>query len=299
LERRSSIRSRPRKIIDFDKTGYFFPESKQPLLLNKEIKQLLLNKKEEILLQTFKKYLHDIINLEIKLISSACHSMLYKNLVIPFNDKTKLSIQTILIDEYYHVYVAQDMLLQINEHFSHLNPIDYPESDAQTAIKKIKQSLPKKYHDIFEILAVCIFETTLVKELVEFFNSEDLNPSIKHYVNDHMNDESRHFGFFFDLMCDIWNRVPNDYRDSIGSKLASFIHLYLNIESDKEFYTSLLHQSTKDKEYSKKMTNEIYKGFEINPDIPIVKNVINVLKRSGLLDCDASRNGFNNFGWKI
>ena len=296
-EGRSSIRSRPRKIIDFNKLGYFFPENKQPLLLNQELNQLLQDKKEEILLQTFKKYLNDIINLEIKLISSACHSILYTDLIIPFKNSTKLHIHTILIDEYYHVYVAQDMLLQINKQFPHLGSLDYPESDAQNAVKKIKQSLLPQYRKMFEILAVCIFETTLIKELVEFFDSEDLNPSIKCYVNDHMNDESRHFGFFFDLMCDIWKRLPDDYRMSIGNQLANFIHLYLNIQSDKGFYFELLYQSTKDKAYSRKMIEELYVGFEITPDIPIVKNVFNVLTKSGLLDHSAVQNGFKAFGW--
>jgi hypothetical protein len=296
-ECRSSIRSRPRKIIDFNKLGYFFPENKQPLLLNQELNQLLQDKKEEILLQTFKKYLNDIINLEIKLISSACHSILYTDLIIPFKNSTKLHIHTILIDEYYHVYVAQDMLLQINKQFPHLVSLDYPESDAQNAVKKIKQSLLPQYRKMFEILAVCIFETTLIKELVEFFDSEDLNPSIQCYVNDHMNDESRHFGFFFDLMCDIWKRLPDDYRMSIGNQMANFIHLYLNIQSDKRFYFELLYQSTKDKAYSRKMIEELYVGFEITPDIPIVKNVFNVLTKSGLLDHSAVQNGFKDFGW--
>lgn len=298
-ETRSSIRSRPRKLINFNKPGYFFPENKQPLLLNKELSQLLKDKKEEILLQTFKKYLYDIINLEIKLISSACNSILYTDLVIPFKNITKLHVYTVLIDEYYHVYVAQDMLLQIDDQFPHLSSMDYPESDAQTAVKKIKQSLPTQYHKIFEILAVCIFETTLVRELVEFFDNEDLNPSIKSYVNDHMNDESRHFGFFFDLMCDIWQRLPDDHRISIGNQLANFIHLYLNIQSDKKFYHELLYQLTNDKVYSHEMIEEIYVGFEITPDIPIVKNVLSVLTKSGLLDCKAVQDGFKNFGWVL
>jgi hypothetical protein len=296
-ETRSSIRSRPRKIIDFNKPGYFFSENKQPLLLNEELKRLLHNKKEEVLLQTFKKYLYDIINLEIKLISSVCHSILYTNLIIPFNDITKLHVHTILIDEYYHVYVAQDMLLQINNQFPYLASLHYPESDAQIAVKKIKKSLTPKYRKIFEILAVCIFETTLVRELVEFFNNEDLNPSIRCYVNDHMNDESRHFSFFFDLMCDIWQRLPDDYQMSIGNQLANFIHFYLNIQSDKQFYSELLYQSTKDKAYSHKMVEELYVGFEITPNIPIVKNVLNVLTKSGLLSHRAVQSGFKNFGW--
>ena len=79
-ESRSSIRTRPRKCIDFNQDGYFFPEDKQPLLLNQEVINLGEKAKEEILLQSFFKYLSDIINLEVKLISSVCGKILYSSL---------------------------------------------------------------------------------------------------------------------------------------------------------------------------------------------------------------------------
>jgi NADH-quinone oxidoreductase subunit L len=52
-ESRSSIRSRPKKYIDFNQEGYFFPEDKQPLLLNQDIINMGQKIKEEILLAAF------------------------------------------------------------------------------------------------------------------------------------------------------------------------------------------------------------------------------------------------------
>lgn len=298
-EGRSSIRSRPRKIIDFNKTGYFFPETKQPLLLTKGIKELCLPLKEEILLQCFRKYLHDIVALEIKLVVSACSKILYKDIIVPFSEQQKLFIYTIMIDEYYHVYVAQDMLLQIDQQHQNIKYISYPQSDACNAVDKIKTCLAPEYRDIFEIIAICIFETTLVKELVEFFDSDNIHPCVKSYVKDHMNDESRHYGFFLNLLTYIWKHISSDYQDAIGIHIAHFIQLYLNINSDKIFYSSLLNQIIQNKNEANLIIDDLYKDFVISPEIPTVKNVLKVIEKAKLLDNSSVRKGFKNIGWEI
>lgn len=297
-ERRSSIRSRPLKPIDFTKEGYFFPESKQPLLLHPEIVQMGEKVKYEILLYSFGKYLTDIITLEVKIINSACNKIIENDLIIQYDDQIKINAQTILIDESYHVYIVRYMLAQINQRFTRLKNFNYPVSDANHSVYEIQSKLDKKYHDIFHIIAVCIFETTLVRELIDFFNSENIHPCIKHYVNDHMNDESKHYTFFFDLLCYTWENLPSDFQEKIGEKLAEFIKLYLHIESDKLFYQNICEHFF-NKEKAKQIVNELYKGFDISPDIPIVKNVMNVLKKSNITSHEAVKRGFRNIGWNV
>lgn len=291
-ESRSSIRTRPRKFIDFTQEGNFFPHDKQVLLLFPEIKSLGIDVTKEILIQLFRKYLNDIINLEIKLIYTACNKIIYDKLIIDYSKTDKLNAHTIIIDEYYHVYVAQDMLQQLDDHFTGLSQFDYPVSDSYNSVMIIKERLDRKYQDMFEILAVCIFETTLVKELVEFFDSKDVHPSIKYYVNDHMNDEAKHYGFFYDLLCYTWNNLPDDYKQNIGKELADFVKLYLNIDSEKEFNRQLLNYYLKDKILTNQLIDKAYHGFDITPEIPIVKNVLKVLKQSGILDSIYVRDEF-------
>lgn len=298
-ESRSSVRTRPRKFIDFGQSGYFFPEDKQPILLNQDVINLGEKVKENILLQSFYKYLNDIINLEIKLINSACTKLIYSDLIVKYTDEIKLNTYTIIIDEYYHVYLAKDMMLQLNQQFSDLEKFSYPVSDAYNAVTLIKNQLNTKYHDIFEIIAVCIFETTLVRELVEFFNSENVHPSIKYYVNDHMNDETKHHGFFYDLLRYTWENLPDEYKENIGSHLADFIKLYLNISSEKTFNFDILTNLFQDKRKSAAIIEDLYKGFDITPEIPIVKNVLNVLQKSELLDNIHIKLGFQNIGWSF
>jgi hypothetical protein len=298
-ETRSSVRTRPRKVIDFNQNGYFFPENKQPLLLNEEVINLGERVKEKILLLSFYKYLNDIVNLEIELISSVCNRIIYRDLIVKYTDLIKLNACTVIIDEYYHMYLAQDIVLQLKQQFTNLQESNPHSSDASNAVKLIKNQLDKKYHDVFEIIAVCIFETTVVRELVEFFNNDKVHPSIRYYVNDHMNDEAKHYGFFYDLLYYTWQSLSYEYKENIGRHLANFTKLYLNVESEKSFNFDILVSLFKDQGKAETIINDLYKGFDITPEIPIVKNVLNVLQKTGMLDDTNIRLGFKNIGWSL
>lgn len=298
-EARGSVRTRPRKTIDFTQTGYFFPEDRQPLLLDENVAALGEQAKERILIQSFFKYLHDIVNLEIKEIVSACTKVLYSDLPVEFGPEIKLNTYSIVIDEYYHVYIAQDLIMQLREQYPDLGEFDFPTSDSQHAVAEIKKRLEPQYHDVFEILANCCFETTLVRELVEFFDSKDVHPSIRYYVNDHMNDESRHYAFFLDLMKYLWAEVPEDFREAIGSLMGEFVKLYLSVESEKRFNAQLLESVLGDREQAERSIGELYAGFDVTTDMPIVQNVLRAFGKAGMLEHPAVRSSFRKIGWEI
>jgi hypothetical protein len=294
-ESRSSVRTRPRKPIDFSLPGDFFPTDRQALFLLPEVSKAV-ETRQNILLLSFYKYLNDIIQLETHFIHKACHSIMHKDLPVEYADVVKRNASTVIIDEYYHVYIAYDLLSQLKEKYPHLPHIDSCFSDATHAIDTIKETLLKKYHDIFEILAVCIFETTLIRELVTHFDSESIHPSIKYYINDHMNDEARHFRFFHELLSYTWVNIPEDYRQSIGSKLGEFVTLYLNVKADIEYNTSVLSWVLDDSKKAKVLVEKLYHGFEVSPDLPIVKNVLKVLTQSDVLSHKAVQLSFVNYG---
>ncbi|MBP2478402.1 hypothetical protein JOF53_007274 [Crossiella equi] len=299
-EARGSVRTRPRKTIDFGLTGHFFPADRQPLLLAPEVAGLDGEVRERILIQSFFKYLHDIVNLEIKEIVSACTKVLDGTLPVPLSDELKLNCYSIVIDEYYHVYIAQDLILQLRKRYPDLGHFDFPVSDSMRAVAEIKARLDARYHDVFEVLANCIFETTLVRELVEFFNAEDVHPSIRYYVNDHMNDESRHYAFFLDLMKHVWAELPEDYREAIGSRLGEFVKLYLTVESEKQFNVALMTEVLGgDAARAEASVARLYEGFDVTADLPIAQNVLRAFGKAGLLDHAAVRSSFRKIGWEV
>ncbi|MFR9730638.1 diiron oxygenase [Saccharopolyspora sp. MS10] len=298
-EARGSVRTRPRKTIDFSQRGYFFPEDRQPLLLDETVAALGEPAKERILIQSFFKYLHDIVNLEIEEIVSACTKVLHADLPVEFGPEIKLNTYSIVIDEYYHVYIAQDLIMQLRERYPDLGEFDFPTSDSQRAVTEIKKRLDPRYHDVFEILANCCFETTLVRELVEFFDSKGVHPSIRYYVNDHMNDESRHYAFFLDLMTYLWAEIPEDHREAIGSLMGEFVKLYLSVESEKRFNAQLLEEVLGDRDAAERSIGQLYAGFDVTTDMPIVQNVLRAFGKAGMLEHPAVRSSFRKIGWEI
>ena len=294
-ESRSSVRTRPRKPIDFSLPGDFFPSDKQVLFLLPEI-CALEEVRQDILLLSFHKYLNDIIQLETHWIYSACHSIMHKDMPVVYSDVIKRNVSTVIIDEYYHVYIAYDLLSQLREKFPDLPRLDSHFSDATHAMLTIKEALHEEYHDVFEILAVCIFETTLIRELVTYFDSKFIHPTIKYYINDHMNDEAKHYGFFYELLRYTWGSMPEDYRQAIGSKLGEFVTLYLNIKGDIAYNTQILAWVLGDHEKAKSLVEKLYQGFVISPSLPIVRNVLKVLTQSGVLSHEAVHQSFMQQG---
>ena len=91
--------------------------------------------------------------------------------------------------------------------------------------------------------------------------------------------------------------MPAEYKDAIGSCIGDFIKLYLSVLSEQEFNKSLLASIIQDVEKSNILVDGLYSGFDIVSDIPIVKNVISVIAKAGLLENNNVKSGLltNNF----
>lgn len=291
-ESKSSLRTCHRKLIDFSVSGDFFPQDKQVLFLLPEISGLDNQKKKEILILSFYNYLQEINQLESSWVCRACNNIIYQSFDVVFSEEMKLNALTILMDEYYHLYVASDYMQQLKQKYPNLSLFNQFFSDSSHAMTTIKERLNESCRDIFEILGVCIFETTLIKELVNFFDSPSIHPSVHEYVNDHMNDESRHHVYFKEMMRFIWESMPKDYQNNIGLHLGDFVTLYLNIEGQKSFNKQILNWVMEDNEQALKSINNLYYGFEITGEMPIVKNVIHILKKTNIISHPSVLAGF-------
>lgn len=290
----SSVRSRPRKCIDFTQEGLFFPVEKQNLFLLPEIKILPEESKRQLLLLTLYQYLGGIIHLETEWISAACNKIASNN-YLDYPVATKTNAYTIIIDEYYHVYIARDMQTQLQAQYPQFKELSFTYSDADYAIRSITKKLPVEYHDSFLIIAVCIFETSLVREMVSQFEGQSIHPIIKSYVRDHMNDEARHYGYFYDVLGYTWKNMSAESRTSIGKYLAEFVVLYLDLKSEQDNNFKILRWLAFDKQAATTMIDSIYSGFKISPELPMVKNVLRVLKDTEVLADMHVHEGFKEF----
>ncbi len=283
-EKRSSVRSRPRIIFDPSSKGYFLPISHQPLAAHPKILEKGNDALNYLLTQSFYKYSNDIAVIETRVVNNAILTVVTNTLPIEFSEEQKLNLYTIMVDESYHAYVAYDCMMQIEKN-THIAPLPLPKTiEIERAMVTVKEKLPGKYHGVFDLIAVCLAENTLTKEIVSMIDKSETHPFFQKMIDDHLSDESRHSGIFFHLLKYIWEKISDEYKENIANILPSFLELYLGVQVQMEFERKILIQLGFSENEATSMLEETYKEFRLTKDSPLLKNILMQLDRAGLID---------------
>jgi hypothetical protein len=283
-ESRATVRSRPHLVVDMQGKGYFYPVSKQPIAIHSKLRQKGLDAINYLLIQSFYKYSNDISKIETKVVNQTILKVIADQLPLSFSDEQKINLYTIMVDESYHAYVAFDSALQI-EHHTSIKPLELPkEIEIERAITSIKKRLAPEYHNVFDLITVCIAENTLTKDIVFMSEEEDTHPFFQKLITDHLADESRHSGIFFHILEYVWANITVDFKRNIGAVLTDFLDLYLGVETQKEFdKMTLMHLNFSEQE-SDLILNDTYGGFELTSKHPMLSNIITILTKAKIMD---------------
>ena len=283
-ELRSTVRSRPRIVFDKEASGYFYPVSRQPLVVHPQILEKDEKAIEYLLIQSLYKYSNDIATIETRVVNHAILNAVTNQLPIPFTQEQKLDLYTIMVDESYHAYVAYDAMLQIEEHTG-VKALALPETiEIEFAIAEIKRNLQEKYHAVFELVCVCLAENTLTKEIISMTDKAETHPFFQRIIKDHLTDESRHSGVFYKLLKYIWSNLSEEYKEAIGKILPDFIELYLDIKVQIKFDKQVLIKLGFSDIQSQQILDETYGGFKLNKQHPMLKNILMLLDKTEILD---------------
>ena len=296
-ERRATVRSRPRIIYDKTATGYYYPISRAPLVIHPNIRSKGEEAIKYLLIQSLYKYSNDIASIETRVVNDVILKAISDKIHgINLNDEQKINLYTIMVDEAYHAYVAFDAILQIKEETS-VVPLELPKTiEIEKAINYVKNRLDTKYHGVFEFICVCLAENTLTKEIVTMTDKEETHPYFQKIIKDHLIDETRHSGVFYKLLSHVWANLSQDYKYEIGKVLAEFIELYLGLEVQIEFDKQVLKSIGLKYREIEEAIRETYGTFKLTKDHPMLKNLLNILDKSKLLD-EYSSNGFKQRNW--
>lgn len=298
-ERRATVRSLPRLIYECDQRGYFFPRSHQPLLSHPLIMQLSEEDKHFLMTQSFYKYCNDISVIETRVVNNTSTLIASDLLPVTFSDDMRMAALTIVVDEAYHAYAAYDALRQIQSDTKIL-PLELPKTiEIQKSLNLVKSKLDEKYHTSMDLIAVCLAENTLTKEIIDMSDEEETHPFFQKLVSTHLKDEGRHSGFFFRVLKFYWDSVDDDYKSELSKVIPEFIINYLGVEVQKEYDAQILTYLGFDKNDIDLIFNDIYGGFVVGPEHPMVKNILLLLKRAGVLSYPGLVDTFISSGWNI
>lgn len=295
-EARATVRSRPYISFDTNGAGYFYPISRQPIAVHPKILEKGDDALKYLLIQSLYKYSNDISSIETRIVNTTILKVISGQLDLEFSDEQKLNLYTIMVDEAYHAYVAYDSLLQIEKETG-VKSLPLPKTiEIERAIRIAKEKLPIKYHDVFELICVCLAENTLTKEIVTMTDKDETHPFFQKIIKDHLSDETRHSGVFFHLLGHIWSKVDIDCKRNIGLVLVEFLDTYLGVSVQKEFDKQILLELNFSDLDADLILNDVYAGFSLTRNHPMLMNILNLLEKSGMRDEYISPS-FKTRGW--
>ena len=286
-EEKSSIRNRPHRILAAQEYAYFFPAVEQPLCLHPRIIDLGEDVKRYILIQSAYTFMKTIFINETEVINNISNKIISGKSLIEFPFEINQNLLTVLIDESYHAYVANDFILQVSSQTG-IRPLKTAlDSSLSRALSEVRKSLPKPHRIVFEIIAACIAENSITKELISISKDPEVNPLFYEINNDHIVDEGRHCRIFSKILTYLWQAISDDAKNSVGSILPTFIRKYLSrditLSNDREILLRLPLRSD-EIETILYDTHPEYSDETLPLLNPIIKNITTLLKNSGVLN---------------
>lgn len=300
----ATIRSRPRRIIEPNEIQYyFFPLSKQPICIH----PLVTAKGEEIikyiLIQTVNSFSHNIAILETEFVNNGA--------LMIANNKFEFctfpldlchDALSIIVDEAYHAYVALDFLKQLSG-VTNVELLPTPnDTTVFRGVNAVKAEISNKYHSAMELIAVCIGEHVLTKELITFKAEENVSPTFQAVMTDHVADEGRHSNIFDYVLRFLWSKLPEDYKVAIGTNLHIFIREYLKKDIEIAYDRMMLEQAGFSAAEVDRIIDDTFVAtctLNTNDTNPVLVNLMNLLQRTLVLDHEPTAKAFSTSGFKL
>ena len=297
-DKSASVRSRPRRFIGEDNTaGYYYPMARQPLSIHPLVQEKGGEAVKFILIQTAYKFMRDIAFVETEVINRVAQKIYGNHFSFEFPFELRVDLLSIIIDEAYHAYVALDFMQQLEKKTT-IKPLEKENvTELSLAVDKFMPSLPEDLREVFELIAICIGENTLTKELFSMAADSSINQIFHQVMADHMVDEGRHSGIFSLILRELWAALNSRAKNSIGDILPHFLVEYLKPDLDISYNRKILDALSFSVENIELILSETHPPIPIHNlkhVNPVMKNILFILDRSGILEHGPTKEVFKN-----
>jgi hypothetical protein len=282
-EERSSIRSRPRRLAESDGLGYY-PADRQPLCIHPAILESGEHLQRFVLLQSFYRYMNDIIIFETEIVSDMALKIAKGRFPHPFPCVCRQDAMSVVVDEAYHAYVAMDYVCQ-TEMLTSVKPIEQDtEIELSRAIPRALSAVKPLFRDGMGLIAVAIAENTVTADVAAFSRDSTLKASVKGIMADHLADEGRHSQFWVELVRLYWADIEETGRLMLGSALPGFLTDYLAADIQAAYDRRLIEALDLPPAIRSAITGDVVSAYPITRQHPLIGNIRQFLQRTGILD---------------
>ncbi|RKG65321.1 hypothetical protein D7V80_23745 [Corallococcus sp. CA054B] len=295
----AATRSKPRRVLpEGDVVGHLYPPAKAALLTHPLMKSLPPEKLRLFFIHSAYKFMGDIALFETETVNAVAMKISNGHTPIPFPDDIRHDALTIIIDEAYHAYVARDFMRQIEQRTG-VKPLPLgTETDLSRSMDFGKQRLPESLHGLWEIIAVCLGENTLTKDLLNLTAEKTFNEVLHLVMEDHVRDEGRHAVLFMNVLKLVWSEMDESARLAIGQVLPGFIHEYLNPKALAQYERVVLEQLALPAEHIERILSETYVEpalEDFRARYPLSGYLVFVLMQCDVLAHAPTREAFRRF----
>ncbi|MGI9281297.1 MAG: diiron oxygenase [Endozoicomonas sp.] len=281
----ATLRNRPHRVLDKDSArGAFFPITHQPVALHSELMSMGEDAMHFLLVQGSYKYMKDIMLTEIEVVSQYSLREWMRGAESDITPHLKAILMTIVIDEYYHAFIAQDFIDQVSSHTG-IEPTQHPgKVELQRAIAQALDALPARLHNTFCLMAVCIAENTLTREIVDYINEdEQLCLFFRSIISDHLRDEGRHCGIYETILSELWIITGSSDQGLIARLLPGFLKTYLGTYYQQQHDFAVLSQLGLSEPQCQRIVSDTWDDYRLTPEHGMLKNILALFDRAGLL----------------
>jgi hypothetical protein len=282
-ERRATIRTRPRRLLEDDEK-LIFPLCRQPLVLSATFLEQCPQWRDFVLVQTLYKFINDVVIFETEIVDKTARSIAKNRFSVPFPFACRYNAMTVVIDEDYHALVALDFMQQTIE-MTGILPLELPaQIELSRAVPTALNQAPEHLRDAVELICVAIAENTVTQDVAAFSKDTSVKQSIRGLMADHLFDEGRHAEFWTGLVRTYWQTASEVDRNTIAHILPIFLQHYLTNDLQKDFDLQLIERLEISASTRAALKAEAHAlAFPITCQHPLVGNIMGFLRHSGLL----------------
>jgi len=294
-ERRATIRTRPRRLLE-DDDKLIYPLCRQPLVLCATFIEHCPQWRDFVLAQSFYKFINDVVIFETEIVDQTARSIAKNRFSVPFPLACRIDAMTIVVDEDYHALVALDFLQQTVA-MTGIQPLALPqEIELSRALPAAQAQVPPHLHDAVALIGVAIAENTVTHDVAAFSKDASVKASVRGLMADHLADEGRHAQFWTRLVRLYWQAASADDRDSIAKVLPIFLARYLTNDLQKNFDLQLIDYLDISNPLRNALRDEVAAlAFPITRQHPLMGNILGFLQHSGLLQTPSVAQGLTDY----
>ncbi|MCP3717393.1 diiron oxygenase [Paraburkholderia sp. CNPSo 3281] len=276
-----------------------FPKSRQLLSTHPLVAALGQEAVSYVLAQSTYRYMYEIGLLETRFVIDCALKIINNEIGTGTSEEDKREAITIVIDEGYHAYVALDFIIQMRTN-SGIEPLTVPQTNGNLdAVKRGYEMLPARLHGTFQLLATCLAEHTLTKDLLSIGKEKEATVTFTQVMTDHVSDEGRHANYFARLTREYWRGVTPADQQLIGRFLPGYLKDYLAVDWQRDFDRDVLAKLGLSAEQVETAIRDTDRDFREAAtkyvDVTLV-NLVKLLGRMGVIDHADTRAAFIDAG---